>query len=335
MNKCWSLAAVLGAVALAGTLSRLQGQATSQNVEQQLQSEYRLTRAGATGRVAGEPGAVLVVQQSGLTAIPASYEVYWYSTFKNGGPIKSSSIQHGGSVGIAERRRLQAGEKAYLLNIEIKPAEVAFYVQTCGVCDGSTVDPNDPPFRARLAFQFDKGYAVTSNLKQTEDTIGQVFKIEKAGPPPKGPEPPFPLPSSYVSAQSSGDQIQFNADKTLSLQEGGQSYRGTFVITGNTVEINITETNTKSTMTVQGSTLTDSNGQTWALRNSASTQSGGNTLRNDDILKLAKVGMDDAAIIAKIESSQCKFDTSPDALIQLKQNGVSAAVLKAMVGTGK
>jgi len=36
-------------------------------------------------------------------------------------------------------------------------------------------------------------------------------------------------------------------------------------------------------------------------------------------------------IIAKISSSKCQFDTSTDALIQLKQSGVSAAVLKAIV----
>jgi hypothetical protein len=50
---------------------------------------------------------------------------------------------------------------------------------------------------------------------------------------------------------------------------------------------------------------------------------------------MAKAGFDDAIIIAKIGSSKCQFDTSTDGLIQLKQSGVSAAVLKAMVGAGK
>jgi hypothetical protein len=47
------------------------------------------------------------------------------------------------------------------------------------------------------------------------------------------------------------------------------------------------------------------------------------------------LGIDDATIISKIGSSKCQFDTSTDALIQLKQGGVSAAVLKTMVGAGK
>ena len=50
---------------------------------------------------------------------------------------------------------------------------------------------------------------------------------------------------------------------------------------------------------------------------------------------MLKAGFDDSIIIAKISVSKCQFDISTDALIQLKQNGVSAAVLKAMVGAGK
>ena len=39
----------------------------------------------------------------------------------------------------------------------------------------------------------------------------------------------------------------------------------------------------------------------------------------------------DALIIATIGSSKCQFDTSTDALILLKQSGVSAPVFKAIV----
>ena len=58
-------------------------------------------------------------------------------------------------------------------------------------------------------------------------------------------------------------------------------------------------------------------------------------LQNQDVIKMVKAGLDDALIIAKIGSSKCQFDTSTDALIQLKQSGVSAAVLKAIMGAGK
>jgi TonB family protein len=64
----------------------------------------------------------------------------------------------------------------------------------------------------------------------------------------------------------------------------------------------------------------------------AQTASSEGALRNEDIIKLAKVGIDDAIIIAKIGKSRCQFDTSTGTLIQLKQSGVSAAVLEAMAG---
>ena len=159
-----------------------------------------------------------------------------------------------------------------------------------------------------------------------------------SGRPPAGPPVvPLQLPATYVSAQTPADQLQLNADNTFSLQVAGETYHGTFVVSGNAVELSIRETGDKTMATIQGNNnLTDSNGQAWVLREqSAGPASGGATLRNEDVIKMAKAGFDDAIIIAKIGSSKCQFDTSTDALIQLKQSGVSAAVLKAIVGAGK
>jgi hypothetical protein len=144
------------------------------------------------------------------------------------------------------------------------------------------------------------------------------------------------LPATYASAQAPTDQLQLNADNSFSLQEAGQSYHGTFAINGNTLELSISESNTKTTATLQGNNLTDSSGQTWALReSSAGTAPGAALLQNEDVIKMAKAGFDDATIIAKISSSKCQFDTSTDALIRLKQSGVSAAVIKTMLNGGK
>jgi len=54
-------------------------------------------------------------------------------------------------------------------------------------------------------------------------------------------------------------------------------------------------------------------------------------LTNDDVMKMVRVKLADAVIIAKINSSACSFDTSVDDLAKLKQAGVSDAVLEAMV----
>ncbi len=50
----------------------------------------------------------------------------------------------------------------------------------------------------------------------------------------------------------------------------------------------------------------------------------------DDVLKLSQSGFSDAAIVKLIEERRCAGDVSVDALIQLKEAGVSEAVLSAV-----
>jgi hypothetical protein len=53
-------------------------------------------------------------------------------------------------------------------------------------------------------------------------------------------------------------------------------------------------------------------------------------LTNSDVVKLVRVKLGDGIIISKIKASDCKFDTSVDALVKLKEAGVSDAVIQAM-----
>ncbi len=343
-------AEAVGLAVLCVSLPGLRAQAPGQGFEQQLRSQYRLTRVGGNGTVAGQPGTVLEMHEDGLTAIPAAYGPYWYSTIKKGGRIKSSMVQHGGSVAMSERRPYQVGEKVYLVGMEVTPVEIAFNVQSCGACDLS-VNPNDPPYRARLTFQFEKGYLSTADPKQVLETVGQVFGLAASAavpaaaappaplppqpPPPAVPPAPLRLPSTYASAGAPADLLQLNADNSFSLQEAGQTYRGTFAVAGSTLELNISG-GPKTAATIQGNSLADSSGQTWVLREQPTAGAGSAALfQNQDVIKMVKAGLDDSLIISKIGSSKCQFDTSTDALIQLKQSGVSAAVLKAILGAGK
>lgn len=340
MNKTRAVFGVIGIVVVGANLQQLRGQASSPGIEQQLRSQYPPTRVGGNGTVVGQPGAILIMQADGLTAIPASYGPYWYSAFKKGGHIKSSMIQHGGSVAMGERRPLQVGEKLYLVTLEVTATEINFNVQSCGACDLS-VNPDDPPYRARLTFQFDKGYLSAADPKQVLETVGQVFGVAASAqtpPPPSMPPPPVPvvplkLPSAYSKTGAPTDQLQLHADNSFSLQEGGQTYHGAFVATGSTLKLDIIG-GPETIATIQGGNLTDSSGQTWILREqTAPAAPTANILQNQDVIKMVKAGLDDTLILAKITSSKCQFDTSTDALIQLKQNGASAAVLKAIVST--
>jgi hypothetical protein len=55
-------------------------------------------------------------------------------------------------------------------------------------------------------------------------------------------------------------------------------------------------------------------------------------LTNDDVIKLTKAGLGDDIVATKVASAPAvEFDTSVDALIRLKQEGVGKAVIEAMV----
>lgn len=60
----------------------------------------------------------------------------------------------------------------------------------------------------------------------------------------------------------------------------------------------------------------------------------GETLSNDSIIDLHKLGLGDSVIVEKIKTSSCNFDTSTDALKKLKDAGIGDTVLAAMISGG-
>jgi len=345
VNRTMISVALISCLACGGAMSPLPGQTPTPSIEQQLRKQYAITRVGTNGVVVQE-GTVLTVQADGIKANPASYLLFWPNNYKKGGGrVKQPMIATTpgiSQVNQEELRFLQVGEKVYLVQMETKNADVVLSLQSC--C-GANQD--ETPYRAKVSFQLGKGYLNGGTFKDIQDTIGQVFAIDAAvtgkrpEPPGPGPVPPPPaslrLPATYASAQASADQLQLNADNSFSLQEGGQAYHGTFAVNGNTLELSFSDPNIpKNTATIQGNNLTDSSRQTWVLREQpAGTAPGGTTLQNEDVINMVKAGRNDVFIIARINASNCQFETSTDALIRLKQNGVSSAVLKAMIEAGK
>jgi hypothetical protein len=57
-------------------------------------------------------------------------------------------------------------------------------------------------------------------------------------------------------------------------------------------------------------------------------------LTNADVVKLVQAGLGDDTILLAIQNSNTNFDTSPEALIDLKAKGVSPAVLNAVLKAG-
>jgi len=58
------------------------------------------------------------------------------------------------------------------------------------------------------------------------------------------------------------------------------------------------------------------------------------TLNNDGVVQLHKLGLGDSVVVEKIKGSTCQFDTSVGALKGLKDAGLSDAVISAMIAAG-
>ncbi|HEX6188375.1 MAG TPA: hypothetical protein VFZ40_09855 [Pyrinomonadaceae bacterium] len=56
------------------------------------------------------------------------------------------------------------------------------------------------------------------------------------------------------------------------------------------------------------------------------------TLTNEDVAKMVAAGLPESTIVQVIQKGPSAFDTSPDALIKLKQQGVTPRMMEAMLG---
>lgn len=63
--------------------------------------------------------------------------------------------------------------------------------------------------------------------------------------------------------------------------------------------------------------------------------SGGELLTNDTVISLVKAGLGPETVVAKINATRGTYDTSTNALIQLKQGGVPDPVIAAMLNRSK
>jgi hypothetical protein len=183
-------------------------------IEQQVNKEYPVTRVGANGVVI-QIGSILILQEDGLKAIPATYQGYFANNVKKGARIKPNIVQHIGAGGpgeyLTDARLLQVGEKVYLTKVDIKETEIVFSVQSCGGCNPATVDPY-PPFRASLAFGFGKGDLATTDFKDVKETIARIFAVESPATTPLAP--------TAVSAPTAASPAQSAAPEPATISMG-------------------------------------------------------------------------------------------------------------------
>lgn len=69
----------------------------------------------------------------------------------------------------------------------------------------------------------------------------------------------------------------------------------------------------------------------WAITLAACAQTSADFMNNQSVIDMIKAGFSKELIISKIESTQCKFNTSTQALIELKKQRVPEDVIAAML----
>jgi hypothetical protein len=325
-------------------------------LRQKLNSQFPLTRIAADRSSVTSAGALLVLQKGGLmmygTVCPSS-PLTVYKKGKLSQPFGATlrrdtlgtmKMPGHDTTSSCPRMTFPSGTRLWVTTVAVQNDGILFRLYSDQI--------GDQPYYGDLKFQLAKDsvpepdealriIAEVLTVKPAESAGGSPGPVGAVQPPngvpgPAGADsgntaPALTLPASYANAQAPGDQLRLNADHTFTLQEGGQNYRGTFAVTGNAVELDITETNTKTTATIQGNSLIDASGQTWTLHDAAASTAAEDVLRNQDIIALTQAGFDESTILTKIANSQCQFDTSTAALVQLKKAGVSAAVIKAVI----
>jgi hypothetical protein len=136
----------------------------------------------------------------------------------------------------------------------------------------------------------------------------------------------------YVSKNNSRDFLELNPDGMFSLSHDGKSIGGSYNVQGDKLNLTIQQNNKSLTISLRfvNDTLIDPDGVVWE-KQAGPQKSAPTQLTIDQIIQMAGAKLPDDVIIATIRKSGSKFDLTPDALIRLKNAGVSDAVLRAMM----
>jgi hypothetical protein len=147
----------------------------------------------------------------------------------------------------------------------------------------------------------------------------------------------------FISQENPRDILELRDDKSFRLVQKGQQAFGQYELSGET--LTLIAGKQRSSGHLVGDTLTDPENKLWTRQSqsgpSAAQASGAapalaaqsrsvEVIGNAEIIKLVQAKLPEAVILGRIKSSACKFDLSTDALIKLKEAGVSDAIIQAM-----
>jgi hypothetical protein len=106
---------------------------------------------------------------------------------------------------------------------------------------------------------------------QLGDPISVNFDLQatarKQEQPQRSPDRSSRLGSVYVNAQNAADRLQLNTDQSFSLQEGGQSFTGSYSVAGFTLTLHIAQLQKDVEILVQGTQLVVNGQEIWTQPN--------------------------------------------------------------------
>jgi tetratricopeptide (TPR) repeat protein len=125
------------------------------------------------------------------------------------------------------------------------------YRVTCNV-DGKDVDT------VEVRTQLGDPISVNFDLRAT---------ARKQEQPQRPPDRSSGLGSVYVNAENAADRLQLNTDGSFSLQEGGQSFTGSYSVAGATLKLRIAQLQKDVDILVQGNELVVNGQEIWTQPN--------------------------------------------------------------------
>jgi hypothetical protein len=152
--------------------------APARSLAARLVMRYQLARItkDADGRSVFEKGAVLTVQTAGMLGVARSAGVICPSKYVDGMLHTPNQVC---ILAVKQRSRyIRAGEKVYPSRIDVNYRRdmISF-----GVVAGDSPGGTNPPefYNSEVVFLFAKGSLEKASFGRIEDTIGQVFSIDK------------------------------------------------------------------------------------------------------------------------------------------------------------
>jgi hypothetical protein len=173
MRRAWQLLFAAAAIA-AILIPRIAHAQAPVTLQDQLSAQYKTVKIGPDGEVAGDPGTLMVIQKSGIIAVPFQAVALCPAKFKDN--VLHLSVGFCAGMMQSVSGRFPKGAKVYPAKIDVNQgkARISFQVVGCKVCNHSN---QAFPSKAEVVFEFAKGYLEQASASQVEDVIGQVFTI--------------------------------------------------------------------------------------------------------------------------------------------------------------